>query len=159
MWSPVWSLTEHRHKYLPTRSLYYGVENFGQQSLNAYSCSNGVGGGATIEEAVLQGFYELFERDACSIWWHNRLRLPPVVVENFPDQWLQQAKTFYAALHRELWVLDMTTDLGVPAYIALSRNTRDDRPDAIIFGFGAHLDPRIAIYRAISEMNQSLAGF
>jgi ribosomal protein S12 methylthiotransferase accessory factor len=57
---------------------------------------------------------------------------------------------------RKVWVLDITSDLGVPVFAALSSETGEgaDRP---ILGFGAHLDPHIAFTRALSEMTQSLA--
>ena len=54
---------------------------------------------------------------------------------------------------REVWVLDVTADLGVPAMAAASRWTAG-RSEGIMFGFGAHLDPRVAVKRALSELNQ-----
>ena len=36
--------------------------------------SNGCAAGNTVEEAILQGFLELVERDAYAIWWYNRLQ-------------------------------------------------------------------------------------
>ena len=36
--------------------------------------SNGCAAGNTLEEAIVQGFLELVERDAYAIWWYNRLR-------------------------------------------------------------------------------------
>ena len=154
-WTPVWSLTEQRHKYLLTESLYYHKYET-PQAAKRYACSNGCAGGATLAEATLQGLYELIERDACAIWWYNRLRLPPVELEQFDDPWLQRAKTFYAALQRDLWLLDMTSDLGVPACVALSHKTNTEQGKGVIFGFGAHLNPHIAALRAIAEMNQML---
>ncbi len=157
-WTPVWSLSEARPKHLLTSSLYYAGVDAASFTKYRYACSNGTAGGATLEEAILQGLYELIERDACAIWWYNRLCLPPVAWEEFDDPWLCRAKTFYAALQRNLWLLDMTDDLGVPACVALSRNVCPAQPDKIIFGFGAHLDQRVAVYRAIAEMNQMLEG-
>jgi ribosomal protein S12 methylthiotransferase accessory factor len=52
-------------------------------------------------------------------------------------------------------VLDLTSDLGVPVMAALSRRTDGPRED-VILGFGAHLDPRIAVRRAVTELNQML---
>ena len=36
--------------------------------------SNGCAAGNTIEEAIVQGFLELVERDSYAIWWYNRLQ-------------------------------------------------------------------------------------
>jgi oxazoline/thiazoline synthase len=54
-----------------------------------------------------------------------------------------------------VWALDLTADLGVPVVAALSART--DKPaEDILIGFGAHLDPRIALRRAVAELNQAL---
>jgi ribosomal protein S12 methylthiotransferase accessory factor len=50
-------------------------------------------------------------------------------------------------------VLDLTTDLGIPAVVAVSR--RNDKPrEDIVFAPASHLDPHIAILRALTELNQ-----
>ena len=72
-WTPVWSFTRQKHLYLPTSMLYsMPAEERGPADLVADS--NGCAAGNTLEEAILQGFYELAERDAFAIWWYNRLR-------------------------------------------------------------------------------------
>ena len=86
-WTPVWSLTQQRHRYLPTSMLYsMAPEQRGPSDLIADS--NGCAAGNTAEEAILQGFYELAERDAFGIWWYNRLRVPAVDLESFDDEYL-----------------------------------------------------------------------
>jgi YcaO-like protein with predicted kinase domain len=52
-------------------------------------------------------------------------------------------------------VLDLTSDLGVPAFAAVSRRI-DRAEENIFFGFGAHFDPRIGVLRALTELNQDL---
>lgn len=54
-----------------------------------------------------------------------------------------------------MWVLDVTGDLGIPAFVALSRRT-DAEVEDIVYGAGAHTDPQIAALRAVCEMNQCL---
>ncbi|MDH3222459.1 MAG: YcaO-like family protein, partial [Gemmatimonadota bacterium] len=55
-----------------------------------------------------------------------------------------------------VFVLDLTTDLGIPVVAAVSRVVTGG-PEQILVGFGCHLDPRIALARAMTEMNQVLA--
>ena len=57
-------------------------------------------------------------------------------------------------MDRDLWMLDLTSDLGMPVYAALSR--RRHAVEDIMVGFGAHPDPRIAAFRALTELNQFL---
>ena len=153
-WSPVWSLSRQAHRWLPTSMLYsMAPEQRGEFDLIADS--NGCAAGNTREEAILQGFFELAERDAFAIWWYNRLRAPAVDLSSFNDEYLASAAGYYARYERDLWVLDASSDIGIPAFVALSR-----RPDAetedIIYGAGAHADPKIAAQRAICELNQCL---
>ncbi len=153
-WTPVWSLTRQRHRWLPTSMLYsMPPEQRGPADLVADS--NGCAAGNTLEEAILQGFYELVERDAFAIWWYNRLRVPAVDLASFDDEYLASAPGHYACYERDLWMLDVTSDIGVPAFVALSRRP-DGRTEDIIYGAGAHADPRIAALRAVCELNQCL---
>ena len=153
-WTPVWSLSQDRHRYLPTSMLYsMAPEQRGPADLIADS--NGCAAGNTLEEAILQGFYELAERDAFGIWWYNRLQAPAVDLAGFDDEYLASAADYYARYERDLWMLDVTSDIEIPAFVALSRRPEAATED-IIYGAGAHADPRIAALRAICELNQCL---
>jgi len=117
--------------------------------------SNGCAAGNTVEEAILQGFYELVERDAFGIWWYNRLRVPAVDLASFGDEYLASAADYYLRFERDLWMLDVTSDIGIPTFVALSRRPNAKTED-IIYGAGAHADPRTAALRAVCELNQCL---
>ena len=153
-WSPVWSFTQRRHRYLPT-SMLYSMPPEQRGAADLIADSNGCAAGNTLEEAILQGFYELAERDAFAIWWYNRLRAPAVDLSSFNDEYLDSAAGYYARYDRDLWMLDVTSDIGIPAFVALSRRPGAETED-IIYGAGAHADPRIAALRAICELNQCL---
>ncbi len=153
-WSPVWSLTQGRHRYLPT-SVLYGMPDERRGDSDLKADSNGCAAGNTLEEAILQGFFELVERDAFAVWWYNRLRLPEVSLESFDDEYLSTARARYQGFGREMWVLDATHDLGIPTFVAVSRRT-DKETEDIIYGAGAHSDPHIAVSRAVCELNQFL---
>ena len=84
-WSPVWSLRDQRFRYLPTSLLYFFYRGPGPYQVHADS--NGCAAGNTLEEAIVQGFLELVERDAYAIWWYNRSQraevdLGPAYVES-----------------------------------------------------------------------------
>ncbi len=155
-WSPVWSLTGDCRRYLPTSLLYYGTSTGNRGGEGEFVAdSNGCAAGNTVEEAILQGFFELVERDAFAAWWYNQLRMPELDLESFDDDYLATAGDYYRRLNRELWVLDVTGDFGIPSFVALSRRT-DRKVEDIIYGAGSHFDPHIAVLRAVCEMNQFL---
>ncbi|RKN47815.1 TOMM precursor leader peptide-binding protein [Micromonospora endolithica] len=153
-WTAAWSLVADRPVLLPTAYCYYNVHAEQGHAFCAAD-SNGSAAGNTLAEAVLQGFFELVERDAVAIWWYNRLPVPELDLDSVDDPMLRATRAAYQARNRDLWVLDVTSDLGVPTYVAVSR--RHDHREEILQGYGTHADPEIALWRAVTELNQMLA--
>jgi oxazoline/thiazoline synthase len=152
-WTPIWSLTHQEFKYLPTAYCYHGYPQESQRS--CWADSNGCAAGNSLEEAILQGFMELVERDSVALWWYNRTRHSAVDLDSFEDPYFQALRGYYQACQRNLWVLDITSDLNVPTFAAISRRT-DGEAEDIVLGYGTHFDPAIAIGRALTEVNQIL---
>jgi oxazoline/thiazoline synthase len=151
-WSPVWSLRDKSFKYLPTSLLYFFYR--GPAAFSADS--NGCAAGNTREEAIVQGFLELVERDAYAIWWYNRLQRPQLDLDRFDDSYIRDLRRELAATGRRLWVLDVTSDLGIPTFVAIVHWVQNGQEN-IEFGSGAHFDARIALLRALTELNQFLS--
>ena len=153
-WSPVWSLRDQRFKYLPTSLLYFFYR--GPAGYQVHADSNGCAAGNTLEEAIVQGFLELVERDAYAIWWYNRLQRPEVDLGQFDDPYIRDLQTQLAETGRRLWLLDVTSDLGIPTFVAIA-HWMENAQENIEFGSGAHFDARIALLRALTELNQFLS--
>ncbi|MTI80387.1 MAG: TOMM precursor leader peptide-binding protein [Firmicutes bacterium] len=153
-WTPVWSISHGTLRYLPTAFLYYSHPAGGSES-GLLCCSNGNASGNTLEEAILQGFFELVERDSVALWWYNRLKKPGVDLDSFNEPYFKEVEEYYRSHNREYWLLDITSDFGIPSFVALSRRTDQECQD-IMYGFGCHFDPVLAALRALTEMNQAL---
>jgi ribosomal protein S12 methylthiotransferase accessory factor len=153
-WSPVWSLTRGEIRYLPTSFCYY---DYPQPCERTYciACSNGCAAGNTLAEAILQGFLELVERDGVALWWYNRVCRPGVNLDSFGDAYIDRLRDFLREHGREFWAIDLTTDFGIPVFASITRRT-DGLSEQIMPGFGAHLDPKVALLRAVTEMSQML---
>ncbi|MFE7266637.1 TOMM precursor leader peptide-binding protein [Streptomyces sp. NPDC057592] len=151
-WTPVWSLTEGVRRLVPTALLYFSEE---PSPDGLFADSNGNAAGSSPEDALVQGFLELVERDAVAQWWYNRTRRPAIDLDAFAEPYIDRLRDGYRSVRREVWALDLTSDFGIPVVAALSRRT--DKPaEDIVFGFGAHFDPRLALRRALTEMGQLL---
>jgi ribosomal protein S12 methylthiotransferase accessory factor len=148
-WSPVWSLRDQRFKYLPTSLLYFSYRGPGADS-------NGCAAGNTLEEAIVQGFLELVERDSYAIWWYNRLERPEADLGQFDDPYIRDLKGQLAETGRQLWMLDITSDLGIPSFVTIAHWVEKSE-EFVEFGSGAHFDARIAALRAMTELNQFLS--
>ena len=147
-WAPAWSLSRECRRSVAAAYCYYdyrGANDF------AGADSNGCAAGTCLEDAILQGLLELIERDAAGIWWYGRCRRPAVSIET---PYVNAIVREHTAQGRQLRLLDLTTDLGIPVCAALSIG--DDGQNLRI-GFGAHLDPVLAVTRAVTEANQLLA--
>ena len=153
-WTPVWSLRDQRFKYLPTGMLYFFHSDASDSHMHADS--NGCAAGNTLEEAIVQGFLELVERDSYAIWWYNRSQRTELDLDQFGDSYVRDLKNQLAETGRRLWVLDITTDLGIPSYVAMSYSTITGQ-EFVEYGSGSHFDPRIALLRALTEVNQFLS--
>ncbi|HET9621347.1 MAG TPA: TOMM precursor leader peptide-binding protein [Kofleriaceae bacterium] len=149
-WAAVWSLTTGRQRFVPAAYCYLGHPAPADERCCEPN-SNGHAAGNCLEEAILQGFLELVERDAVSIWWHNRIARPAVDLAQLAEPYFAALEAHYRSLGFALWVLDVTGDLEIPCFVAVARSVERDR---WCVGFGCHLEARLGVQRALTELNQ-----
>jgi ribosomal protein S12 methylthiotransferase accessory factor len=115
--------------------------------------SSGCAAGVSVEAATLRALLELVERDAAALWWRGGRRARPIAPHSEAPHaaaellaQLRQGKT-----DRKTWLLDITTDVGIPVVVALS-----GRADGFGFayGFGARLNLAEAARSAVFELCQ-----
>jgi ribosomal protein S12 methylthiotransferase accessory factor len=149
-WTPLWSLTAQCHRYVPTSYCYANVPVAPAEQFCFFN-SNGLAAGNCLEEAIIQAFFELVERDAVALWWYNRVRRPTVALDSFGEPYFLRLYEHYRAMGWRLWVLDLTTDLDIPTFVALAHSGDASR---FCIGFGCHFDARLGVKRALTELNQ-----
>lgn len=149
-WTPAWSVPLGEQRFVP---LSYCYAEAPPEAGAAYCdpCGNGVAAGNCVEEAILQGLLELIERDAAAMWWYNEAARPGVDLGSFSEPYFGALRADYAQISWDLWALDLTHDLGIPVFAALANHPQEDR---FAIGFGCHLDARLALQRALTEVNQ-----
>jgi ribosomal protein S12 methylthiotransferase accessory factor len=149
-WSSVRSLVTGELRYVPTSKLFLRAE---RQPGDPYASSNGAAAGNIVAEAQLQGLLELIERDAAAMWWYPKSVRHSVDLDAWDDPRIVAAYAPHRQ-HGQTWVLDLTSDIGIPCAVAISR---DERIGFTSVGAGAHVDPAIAVARALTEMAQMKA--
>jgi ribosomal protein S12 methylthiotransferase accessory factor len=123
--------------------------------------SNGLASGNTLTEAVLHGLAEVIERDATGLmnlrpsedWARARLDLASVT-----DPAAVQLLAQFGRADIAVSAWDVTTDIGVPAFLAaIFDRTTDEllKPWAPALGSGAHPDRGVALCRALTEAAQA----
>ncbi len=123
--------------------------------------TNGLASGNTPEEALLHALMEVIERDAITLWklgpdaWRARTALRLETVTDPACRWLLDR---YAAAGIDVAVFDVTSDLGIPAFLALIDDPAGTTGAAEL-GSGAHPAPEVAMVRALTEAAQARATF
>jgi putative methanogenesis marker protein 1 len=114
--------------------------------------TNGLASGNALEEAVVHGLAELIERDAWSIARYTRAFSDALFIEDVPDnRFIVSIFEKFEDAAIEIVAKDITTDIGVPVVAAFSRDLVHPTIKPID-GFGAHLDPRVAMVRSLLEI-------
>lgn len=116
------------------------------------SNTDGLASGNTIEEAIFHGLTEVIERDAWSIAKYTGEPRDALFIEDQADnQFILDIIEKFEKAEIQIVCKDITSDIGVPVIAAFSQDLihEDMMP---IDGFGAHLDPKVAMARALLEL-------
>ena len=150
-WFPALRLSDRRQVLLPA-DLCLRRPPAAQEFAPPFPLSIGSAAGTSFEGSALHGLLELIERDAASLWWRGgrRGRAIPTDVEASAQALLGELRSG-ASSERRSWLLDITTDTGIPAVAALSC-----KPDGfgLAFGLAARRTLQAAARSAILEMCQ-----
>ena len=88
----------------------------------AVNPSIGCACGPTAADAILSGLLEWVERDAAALWWHAGRPARMVALETLEEAGLLAmiAAARQGLASRRTWMLDITSDLGVPCIACVS---------------------------------------
>ncbi len=150
----VWghSLLDGSPKLVPASMVFLSSTRFQGQFYD--NTSGGLAAGGTYEDALLQALFEVIEHDAWMIWQANRVQRPMIELDKNLPEGVEELLERIAAHGLRLVLRDYTTDFGFPVF----RAWMVDDQDFSFYGstgFGASLDPAIALERSISEAYQA----
>jgi thioglycine synthase len=153
-WCAGYDLLNKEEVLLPCNAVYHPYTGIVGRLFR--SNTNGLASGNTLEEAIFHGLMEVVERDALSLAEVTRNPGQAIVVGEEDGLVYEMYEHFVNAnVDVKLWYLP--TDTGIPTVLAAA----DDREllDAalLVIGVGTHLDARIAVLRALTEVAQSRA--
>ncbi|MFB3926141.1 MAG: YcaO-like family protein [Syntrophales bacterium] len=156
-WTPGYDILREEDILVPACAVYHPYDFDDVFVINTHT--NGVAAGNTFEEAVIHGLAELIERDSWSIALYNRSFSDSLYIEEAPDNgFIIDILDRFEKADIEIVAKDITSDIGVPVVGAFSRDLvyRNMFP---VNGFGAHIDPRVAMVRALLEIATTRALF
>jgi YcaO-like protein with predicted kinase domain len=147
--------SEENYAWMPSNAIWM-TERMPAQFEDFPRNSNGLAAGTSLQDAVLQGIYEIVERDGWSIERFIRERtgrLPRKIEFSMdlpPDLELCRTKINQAGVYPLLF--DCSSDLGIPV---VGCALLDPTEIGTFGGFGCSLSPHVAAMRAITEAAQS----
>ncbi len=154
-WTPMWDIATQRSFLVP--SSLVGLPTIAtRQLIHAWTPgSNGLASGNHLPEAICAGLYEVIERDATACWDAAARRGAPAL--RISPETLQgdAVRTVLEQLDRaevDPVILWRPTEIDVPVaeVFLLDRTGRT----GVYKGYGCHLDPEIAVVRALTEAVQ-----
>jgi ribosomal protein S12 methylthiotransferase accessory factor len=134
------------HPYIPENTVKIFQSN-----------TNGLASGNKIEEAVFHGMMEVVERDAWSIFESKRQQKPEISCENTDNEIIINILAMFKEAGINVKLIDLTADIKITTVAAVSDDTILKDPALLTLGVGTHLDPEIAVIRALTEVAQSRA--
>ncbi|HTJ41495.1 MAG TPA: YcaO-like family protein [Kofleriaceae bacterium] len=153
-WVPGWDLARGVRVLVPDESVTLDCRF--EQPPRLDVSSNGLASGNHVLEAITHGLCEVIERDAEARWRRarGRRRVDLSTIDPISRGLIDRCARAGAAVG----VWDLTSDVGVPVFGCALVADPDEpawRPLGVYWGFGCHLDPAIALVRALTEAAQT----
>lgn len=121
------------------------------------SNTNGLASGNRLEEAIFHGIMEVVERDAWSIFEAKRVSKPEIKCDNTENNIISDILNKFKDAGVNVKLIDLTADVDITTVAAVSDDTVLKDPALLTLGVGTHLDPEVAVIRALTEVAQSRA--
>lgn len=134
------------HPYIPTDG-----------SVLFKSNTNGLASGNILEEAVFHGIMEVIERDAWSIFEAKKESKREVDCEETENPLIKDLLDKFTDAGVDIKLVNLTADIKITTIAAVSDDTVLKDPALLTLGVGTHLDPEVAVIRALTEVAQSRA--
>ncbi|MBI4815945.1 MAG: TOMM precursor leader peptide-binding protein [Deltaproteobacteria bacterium] len=145
-WISGFSFRSGRNKLVPAAAVYYGEDD-----PLLTETSSGVAAHSARSAALVGALAELIERDSFFIHWLNRLSPPLVEVDSSEDRYVLMLAGYVRSKGWDLRVGELTTDLGVPAYLAMGIR-EDGHGHPLLLGAGASMSAALGLRKALKEL-------
>ena len=139
------------HPYIPTREVSPSPIAIFKGN------TNGLASGNIIEESVLHGIFEVVERDAWSIFELTKRNKKEISQDTIENDTINELLEKFHNQGIDIKLMDITADLKITTVAASADDTVLKDPALLTLGVGTHLNPEVAVIRALTEVAQSRA--
>lgn len=155
-WNLAHDLISGEDFYVPSNAVYHPYTHDSAKSLFK-SNTNGLASGNILEEAILHGMLEVIERDAWSIFELTHKNYSQIDLDSIESDIVNEIIGKFESEGIKIKLMDFTADIKIPTIAASADDTVTKDAGLLTLGMGTHLDPEVAILRALTEVAQSRA--
>lgn len=156
-WSLAHDIISDEDYYIPTNAVYHPYNPKDNAKSLFKSNTNGLASGNILEEAILHGMFEVIERDAWSIFELTHKNYSQINLESIESDVINDIIDKFESEGIKIKLMDFTADIKIPTIAASADDTVTKDAGLLTLGIGTHLDPKVAILRALTEVAQSRA--
>ncbi len=151
-WVRGYDLIQDEEIYVPANAVFHPMPSEYDRVRLFRTNTNGLASGNELEEAIFHGLSEVIERDA---WSLVEITRNTGAVVNIAERKILNLMDKFSDADVSLLIRDITSEIGVPTFAAVSDDTLLRDPALLTIGMGTHTDARVALNRAITEVAQS----
>ena len=156
-WSLAHDLISDEDYYIPANAIYHPYSHDSNIESLFKSNTNGLASGNILPEAILHGIFEVIERDAWSIFEMTHKNYSQINLDTIESDIINETVEKFTSKGINIKLMDFTADINVPTIAASADDTITRDAGLLTLGIGTHLDPEVAILRALTEVAQSRA--
>lgn len=143
-------LSPEQELFIPAQLVFTSYVNLKSEPCIRYPISTGAAAGTSLENAIYTGICEIVERDAFMISYLNKLKSPIIDLDSIKDKIVDNIISLYNRYRLELVVIDITTDIQIPSFAAITLDRTGLGP-AVSVGLKTRFNVLEAVIGAIEE--------
>ena len=156
-WSKSKDIISGEEYYIPTNAIFHPYTHENDINSLFKSNTNGLASGNILEEAILHGMFEVIGRDAWSIFELTHKNYAQIDVNSIESEIINDTVEKFESEGIKIKLMDFTADIKIPTIAASADDTVTKDAGLLTLGMGTHLDPEVAVLRALTEVAQSRA--
>ena len=149
-WTKGLSLKRKKSILIPAQLVSFNYVLMKNEPTILFPISTGTATGLSLDDAIYRGICEIIERDSFMISYLNKLPSSHVDLQSIKDTRIQGILNKLKRYKLEITVLDIITDLKIPAFAALTLDRTGLGP-AVSVGLKSGFDIKESIIGAIEE--------
>ena len=156
-WSISHDIISDKDYYIPSNAIYHPYIHDNNVSSLFKSNTNGLASGNNLKEAILHGMFEVIERDAWSIFELTHKNCRQIDLDSVESSIVNDTLLKFENEGVKIKLMDLTADIEITTIAASADDSVLKDPGLLTLGIGTHLNPEVAVLRALTEVAQSRA--